>query len=69
MKQTKKTEVQTWPAILDERARMFESRLKAVQSIPGRICNAGVKETYSTPKDTYYRNDGHATIQSRGVKC
>lgn len=69
MKKTAKTDVATWPALHDERSRNLESRLKAAQSIPDRICNAGSKGIWTGQTNAYYRNDGHIGIASRGVRC
>jgi hypothetical protein len=69
MKQAVKTDVATWPALHNERRRDLESRLKAVQSIPDRICNTGTKGLWTGETKAYYRNDGHKSIPSRGVRC
>ena len=60
---------QELPGLIAERKRMYESRLKAAQSIPGRVCNASSKLPYSTPVWPSARVSAADVIQTKGQMC
>lgn len=57
---------QELPALTAERQRMYESRLKAAQSVPTRVCNASSKTPYVTPIWPSARASAADGIKSRG---